>query len=304
MNGDLVIRTQGLVKDYGKTRALSGVDLSVERGEIFGFLGPNGSGKSTTIRILLDILRPTAGEVWLLGIDPRKGGADLRRRVGYLPGELVMPGRRSAGEFLNHLARLRDGAGADRIAPLAERFGLDLAKPIKSLSKGNKQKVGVVQAFMHRPEVLILDEPTSGLDPLLQQEFLDMTLDAADEGATVFMSSHVLDEVEDVADRVGIIRRGRMIDISDLDELRTRAGQIVDFRFASPVSGEEFVRVPGVSDVYVGENRVRCLLRGEPDALLKSAARHHVVAWSAKDRDLEEMFLDLYRDEEGETHGR
>ncbi len=298
MSGEPALRAEELVKDYGKTRALSGVTLQVEPGEVFGFIGPNGAGKSTTIRIMLDLLRPTSGTVEVLGRRPRKGGPDLRRRIGYLPGELVLPPKRKAGEYLAHLAKLRAGAGADLIEPLAKRFGLDLDKPIKSLSKGNKQKVGVTQAFMHRPELLILDEPTSGLDPLLQQEVMALVHEAVAGGSTVFMSSHVLSEVEEIAGRVGILRAGKMVDISSIDDLRSRAGQWVELRFASPVSAEEFTRLPGLSEVEVTDHRVTCLLQGEPNALLKTAARHHVVGWSAKDRDLEELFLDFYRTEE------
>jgi ABC-2 type transport system ATP-binding protein len=292
---DVVIRTEGLVKDYGKVRALAGVDLDVQRGEIFGFLGPNGAGKSTTIRVLLDLLRPTAGRAEVFGTPPAQGGPALRARIGYLPGELSMAGRTTAGDLLLHLARLRHNGGAERIAPLAERFGLDLRRPIRGLSKGNKQKVGVVQAFMHQPELLILDEPTSGLDPLLQREFLDLTLEARDRGATVFMSSHVLSEVEDVADRVAIIRAGQIVDLDDVDTLRRHAGQVVQLRFAEPVDAEVFRGLDGVDDPVVEGTTLRCLLRGEPDALLKAAALHRVVWWSAEDRELEDLFLDFYR---------
>ncbi len=295
---ELALRTVDLVKDYGKTRALAGVTLAVEPGEVFGFIGPNGAGKSTTIRILLDLLRPTSGVVEVFGQNPRDAGPELRRRIGYLPGELVLPAKRKAGEYLAHLANLRGGAGADLIEPLSTRFGLNLDKTIKSLSKGNKQKVGVVQAFMHRPELLILDEPTSGLDPLLQQEVMELVREATAEGSTVFMSSHVLSEVEEIASRVGILRSGRMVDIDSIDELRRRAGQEVQLRFASPVTAREFTALPGVTDVVVADSTVSLVLRGEPNALLKTAARHHVVGWSAHNRDLEELFLDFYRTEE------
>ena len=292
---DVVIRTEGLVKDYGAVRALAGLDLEVDRGEIFGFLGPNGAGKSTTIRVLLDLLRPTAGRAEVLGSTPAAGGPALRARLGYLPGELAMSGRRTAGQLLRYLARLRGGAGTDGIGPLAERFGLDLDRPIRGLSKGNKQKVGVVQAFMHRPELLILDEPTSGLDPLLQREFLDLVTEARDAGATVFMSSHVLSEIEDVAGRVAIIRDGVVVDTDDVRTLRQRAGQLIELRFADRIDPGTFARLPGLEDVTVDGSTLRCLLRGEPDALLKAAASHHVVAWSAQDRELEDLFLDFYR---------
>lgn len=314
---DVVLRTEGLVKDYrghrprrgragraeggaapppsAGVRALDGLDLEVRRGEVFGFLGPNGAGKSTTIRILLDQLRPTAGRAEVLGVTPRDGGPALRARIGYLPGELTMQGRATAGDLLAHLAQVRGGAGASRIGPLAERFGLDLGKPIRSLSKGNKQKVGVVQAFMHAPELLVLDEPTSGLDPLLQQEFLALVREAQAAGATVFMSSHVLSEVEVAADRVAIVRAGRVVDVDDVRALRLRAGQRVELVFADAVGIEELASVPGVSDVVVRGSQLECLLHGEPDALLKVAARHHVVRWSAANRELEDLFLDFYR---------
>jgi ABC-2 type transport system ATP-binding protein len=296
---DVVIRAEGLVKDYGDVRALAGVDLEVRRGEVFGFLGPNGAGKSTTIRVLLDLLRPDGGRAEVLGVRPQDGGAALRARIGYLPGELAMAGRRTAGELLAHLARLRGGAGTDRIEPLARRFGLDLDRPIRGLSKGNKQKVGVVQAFMHDPELLILDEPTSGLDPLLQQEFLALTTEANEGGATVLMSSHVLSEVEQVAGRVAIIRAGVIVDLDDVTTLRHHAGQQVELRFADAVAAEEFTALEGIEDVTVGSEDgaavLRCLLRGEPDALLKAAARHRVLRWSAQDRELEDLFMDFYR---------
>ncbi len=295
MDADVVIRTEGLVKDYRTVRALDGLDLEVRRGEVFGFLGPNGAGKSTTIRILLDLLRPTSGTVEVLGVAPAAGGPALRARIGYLPGELVTQGRRTAGELLGHLAALRGGRGADRIGPLAARFGLDLERPIRGLSKGNKQKVGVVQAFMHTPELLILDEPTSGLDPLLQREFLDLVGEARDGGATVLMSSHVLSEIEEVAGRVAIIREGRIFDVDEVAVLRQRAGQHVVLRFADPVEVGEFATVDGVEDPAVEGTTLTCRLHGPPDPLLKVAARHRVMAWSAADRDLEDLFLDFYR---------
>ncbi|HSJ45620.1 MAG TPA: ABC transporter ATP-binding protein [Euzebyales bacterium] len=292
---DVVIRTQRLVKDYGRVRALDGLDLEVERGEIFGFLGPNGAGKSTTIRVLLDLLRPTEGRAEVLGTSPAGGGPALRARIGYIPGELAMSGRRTAGQLLRYLSRLRGGAGDDGIGPLAERFGLDLDRPIRGLSKGNKQKVGVVQAFMHRPELLILDEPSSGLDPLLQREFLDLVRESRDAGATVFMSSHVLSEVEDVAGRVAIIRDGVVVDTDDVRTLRHRAGQVVELRFAEHIDVVAFSSLPGVEDATVDGRTLRCVLRGEPDALLKAAAAYRVTAWSAQDRELEDLFLDFYR---------
>ncbi len=308
MTDELAIEIEGLVKDYGSFRALDGVDLEVRRGDVFGFLGPNGSGKSTTIRVLLDLLRPTAGTARVFGQTPVDGGPALRARIGYLPGELVTDGRRTAGELLDHLARLR-GRGHDRIRPLADRFGLDLTRAIRGLSKGNKQKIGVVQVLMHDPDLLVLDEPTSGLDPLLQREFLDCVREANGAGATVLLSSHVLSEVEDVAGPVAIIRSGRIVDVDDVDVLRRRAGQDVALTFAAPIDPTEFRSVDGVEEVRVDGATLTCRLHGGPDALLKLAAAHRVVAWSAQDRELEHLFLDHYRlppdpEREARTHAR
>ena len=290
-----VINVRGLVKEYGRTRALDGLALEVAAGEVFGFIGPNGAGKSTTIRVIMDLLRPTAGEVTVFGRAPSDGGPALRTRIGYLPGELAFRGRGSAHEHLAHLASLRGGRGRDQIAPLAERFGLELARPVRALSKGNRQKVGVIQAFMHEPELLVLDEPSSGLDPLLQHEFIELVRERAARGATVFMSSHVLREVESVADRVAVIRSGRTVDVDSVSSLRRRAGQRVSLRFATAPDLTDFAELPGVEQARLDGDTLHCLLHGEPDGLFKRAARHHVTAWSARDRDLEEMFLDVYR---------
>lgn len=290
------IRTEGLVKDYGSVRALDGLDLEVPPGEVFGFLGPNGAGKSTTIRILLDLIRPTAGTIEVLGVAPKDGGPALRDRIGYLPGELGLPTRKTAGDYLEYLSRLRGGRGARRIPELAERFALPLDRPLRALSKGNKQKVTIVQAFMHDPELLVLDEPTSSLDPLLQREFRTLVDEAAARGATVFLSSHVLAEVEEIARRVAIIRAGRIVDVDDVRALRERAGQRVMLRFAAPVDAAEFRGLAGVSDLVVTGDTLTCLLHAEPAPLLAAAARHRVVRWQAQDRDLEDLFMDFYRD--------
>lgn len=303
-----VIRAAGLSKHFGPVRALDGLDLAVDRNEIFGFLGPNGAGKSTMIRILLDLIRPTAGTVSVLGRRPNHRDASLRSSIGYLPGELRLPDRSTAGAYLRYLARLRSGRGRGEIDLLAERFKLDLTRKIGDLSKGNKQKIGVIQAFMHEPELLILDEPTSGLDPLLQHAFQQLVRERCELGATVFMSSHVLSEIEDIADRVAIIRSGRLVDIDDLHRLRHKAGQTVELRFAYPVAEGPFAEIANISDLVLvpdtrtGGSVLSAVLRGEPDQLLKTAAKHHVIGWSAADRELEDLFLDFYR-EPGEPNG-
>ncbi|SCL22825.1 ABC transporter ATP-binding protein [Micromonospora inyonensis] len=292
------ISTEALVKTYGRSRGLTGLDLRVERGEVYGFLGPNGAGKSTTIRLLLDLIRPTSGRVTVLDVDPRRDGVALRRRVGYLAGDFTVDGRQTARELLTYLGNLRGGVPAARITELADRLDLDLNRRIRALSKGNRQKVGVIQAFMHTPELLILDEPTSGLDPFLQQEFVAMVRQARTAGQTVFMSSHVMSEVQQTADRVGIIREGRMVTVERVEELRERAVRHVEIHFADPVAAGEFAALPGVSEVTVTGSTLRCRLDGRADALVKAAAGHTVVSLLSEEPDLEELFFGYYAREE------
>jgi len=291
------IQTRGLTKHYGDTVALDGLDLDVQAGEVFGFLGPNGAGKTTTIRLLLDVLRPTTGSAMVLGLDPRTDGLELRSRVGYLPGDFVVDGRQSPREFLTYLGNLRGGVSQADVETIAERLELNLDLRIGGLSKGNRQKVGLTQAFMHRPELLILDEPTSGLDPIVAREFLTMVTEARDAGQTVFMSSHVLSEVQQSADRAGIIRKGRLIAIDDVDELRARALRHVRVVFASPVTADQFEGVTNVTDVTVEDTVLRCRLVGEGDALVKALARHQVIDLVSEEPQLEELFFHYYTGE-------
>lgn len=221
------ITTRALTKRYGRRTALHGIDLTIEPGRVFGVIGPNGAGKTTTMRVLLDIIRATSGEVRVLGLDPRTAGPALRRRIGYLPGELALEGRATARSLLRHYAELNGGVDQRRIDELADRLGLELGRPVRSLSKGNKQKVGLVQAFAHRPDLLVLDEPTSGLDPLVQQQFLGLVREARDAGQTVFLSSHVISEVQQAADDVAVLRAGRIVDVSTVDRLRAAARRSV-----------------------------------------------------------------------------
>jgi len=295
------IETSGLSKTYGdQVLALSELDLRVERGEVFGYLGPNGAGKSTTIRVLLDLIRPTAGGASLLGLDSRRDGVRARRQVGYLPGDLRLYDRLTASEQLDSLARLRGGVDAKLRDQLCERFGVVLDRPIRQLSKGNRQKVGVVQAFMNRPELVILDEPTSGLDPLLQAEFRELLRETAADGRTVFLSSHSLDEVQHVASRIGIIRSGRLVDVDSVERLRERALRHVTIAFAEPVEARVFESLDGVR-VEGGDERSIRLSAPEPalDAIVKAAARHQVVDLVSEPADLEEIFLEFYEEPDG-----
>ncbi|MFB9891084.1 ABC transporter ATP-binding protein [Planobispora takensis] len=298
-----VVETEGLTKFYGRRRGLEDLDLEIRPGEVFGYLGPNGAGKTTTIRLLLDVIRPTRGRMSVLGMDPRDPA--VRGRIGYLPGELALEGREKASEYLDFLGRARGGVPRERIAALAERLDADLSVPMGKLSKGNKQKVGLIQAFMHEPEFLILDEPTSGLDPLVQQEFLAMVREVRSGGRTVLMSSHVLAEVEHVSDRVGIVRSGRLVAVEDIAALREKAVRRVELHFDAPVPREAFENLPGVRDLKVEGAGVRCTIDGRPDALVKAAARFTVVHLVSAEPDLEEIFLTYYSESEEEgRHAR
>lgn len=297
--GDTVIATQGLRKTYGRTEALTGLDLAVRPGEVFGYLGPNGAGKTTTIRLLLDLIRPSAGSASVLGLQPRRDAVAIRARVGYLPGDLRMDGRQSADELLSYLGAVRGGVPRARVVSLAERLGLDLGVKIHALSKGNRQKVGLIQAFMHEPELLILDEPTSGLDPFLQQQFAAMARQAADEGRTVFMSSHIMSEVQGVADRVGIIKDGALIAVQDVASLLETASRRVEIVFVENPDADRFAALPGVSGVSVVGPVLRCRLDGRADALVKAAAAYTVVAITSEEPDLEEVFFERFAGDRG-----
>ncbi|MEV6523792.1 ABC transporter ATP-binding protein [Longispora sp. NPDC051575] len=293
---ETVIQLDGLAKTYGRRRGLTELTLDVQRGEIFGYLGPNGAGKSTTIRLLLDLIRPTGGTARVLGLDPRADAVALHRRLGYLAGDFVVDGRQTVRECLAFLAALRGDGAAARIPALADRLDLDLTARIHSLSKGNRQKVGLVQAFMHAPELLILDEPTSGLDPLVQRTFLELVTEARDNGQTVFMSSHIMSEVQAVADRVGILREGRLVALDRVENMRERAVRKVTLTFDAPVDPAEF-DLPGVTDLAADGNVLTCRVAGSPDALVKAAARHTVTGLLSEEPDLEELFLTYYQHE-------
>ncbi len=292
------IKAEALTKSYGRRRGLTGLDLDVHEGEVYGFLGPNGAGKTTTIRILLDLIRPTSGRAQLFEQAPRSGGPALRRRVGYLPGDFTVLGGQTGRELLIHLGHLRGGVPPARIDALADRLDLDLSTRIGKLSKGNRQKVGVVQAFMHEPELLILDEPTSGLDPIIQQRFLELVAEARTARQTVFMSSHVLSEVQQSADRVGIIRGGTVVAVEAIDSLRERAVRRVEIQFDEPVPLETFSGLAGLEDVAVDGNVLRCRLTGRADDLVKAAAGFGVTTLKVEEPDLEELFFAYYRGDE------
>ena len=296
MNAPAIV-TSGLSKDYGSGHGLFELDLEVQEGEVFGFLGPNGAGKSTTMRLLLDLIRPTAGSARILGLDTVGDSLAIRRRIGFLPGDLALYPKMTGRVVLGYLAALRGGVDPRVRDSLVERFEADLDRPVHQLSTGNRQKLGLVQAFMHEPELLILDEPIAGLDPLVQQSFHTLLGEVAAQGRTVFLSSHTLSEVERVTQRLAILRRGRLVVVDSLENLRRVAVQRLEIEFGAPVAAEEFLPLPGVADVAVDGATVTVAFEGSADAVVKAAARHEVRAIRPRETDLEDIFLRYYRTE-------
>ena len=299
MSDGPAIAATGLSKDYGSGRGLFALDLEVEPGEIFGFLGPNGAGKSTTMRLLLDLIRPTSGSARVLGLDTRTESLEIRRRVGFLPGDLALHPKLTGRALLDHLAQLRGGVDPRVRDSLAERFDADLDRPIRQLSTGNRQKLGLIQAFMHEPELLILDEPIAGLDPLVQQSFHAFLGEVSAEGRTVFLSSHTLSEVERVTHRLAILRRGRLVVVDSLENLRRVAVQRLEIEFGDDVDPAEFRALPGVAEVDASGRTLTIGFEGSADAVVKVAAAHEVVAIRPREGDLEDIFLRYFRETPG-----
>lgn len=290
-----------LRKQYGRHTAVDSLTLSIEPGTVFGLIGPNGAGKTTTLRMILDIIRPTSGTVRVLGEDPRTGGAALRRRIGFIPGELRLDGRMTGRRMLDFYAEVSGPVPSGTIDRLSSRLGLDLTRPVRTLSKGNKQKLGIVQAFMHEPELLVLDEPTSGLDPLVQREFLQLVREARGRGQTVLLSSHVLSEIQQTADAVAVLSAGRIVAEGDVASLRLGAIRRVRAGFAEVDADElraELSRIPHVAELEIqntdGSVRLAATVEGDIDPFVKAIARHRIVDLAVEEPDLEESVLRLY----------
>jgi len=301
-----VIETEKLTKFYGSHLGIVDLDLAVEQGEVFGFLGPNGAGKTTTIRLLLDLLRPTSGRACVFGIETTADPVAIHRRVGYLPGEFALFDRLTGGQTIEYFANLRGGVDPLYQADLVARFDLDPSRRFKEYSKGNKQKVGLVIALQHRPDLLILDEPTSGLDPLVQQTFFGLLRETVTEGRTAFLSSHILDEVEKTCDRVAIIRDGRIVTVDRVAALRDLAYHEVELRFAAPVAASLFSSLPGVSDVVAIDGGLRMRVTGSMAPIVETAAGRGLVDFETREPSLEQTFLAQYGREAVEVnhHGR
>ena len=293
----IAIHTESLTKHYGDFPALVDLNLDVQPGEVFGFLGPNGAGKTTMIRTVLDEIRPTAGSATILGMDTHLQSVEIRHHIGYVPGDLAMYPNLTGRDTLTYFANLRGGVDWNYVDSLAERLGADLSKKVGDLSSGNRQKVGLIQAFMNKPEVLIMDEPSSGPDPLVQREFQKMMREVVEEGRTVFLSSHTLSEVQRIADRVGIIRQGHLIAVEGVADLRSKAIRTVNLYFDEPVEGAVFEPLPGVRDVKVDNHHVMISFDGQMETLLKVVTEQfHVLDISTQEADLEEIFLTYYEE--------
>jgi ABC-2 type transport system ATP-binding protein len=294
-----VIHTEQLTKSYGPHRGITELDLDVEEGEIFGFLGPNGAGKTTTMRVLLDLIRPTSGHAEVFGIETTADPVAIHRRIGYLPGEFDLYDRLTGADTIAYFANLRGGVDAGYVAELIERLDLDPSRRFKEYSKGNKQKVGLVVALQHKPDLLILDEPTSGLDPLVQQTFFGMVREARAEGRTVFLSSHIIDEVDRTCDRVAIIREGRLVQVDSIEAIRRLAFHHVELMFGAPVASGIFSSIEGVSDVEVVGSTIRMRVAGPIGAVLAAAAPHGILDVVSREPNLEDVFLAQYGAHDG-----
>lgn len=291
---DAAILTRGLTKFYGFRKGIQAMDLQVERGEVFGFLGPNGAGKTTTIRTLLDFIRATEGTASIFGLDSRKNSLEIRKRVSYLPGDIALYEKMTGREILLYLANLRGYVDWKHVDDLADRLQCNLSQTIHTLSRGNKQKIGLIQAFMQRPELIIMDEPTSGLDPLIQQEFYGLVQEVKADGRTVFISSHNMSEVEKICDRVGIIRNGELVAVEDVNTLKERAVHQLEVYFAKPILKDAFQKIPGVRNVETNGPVLRCTVMGKPDALIKAIARFETDKIISHEPNLEDIFLSYY----------
>jgi ABC-2 type transport system ATP-binding protein len=296
-----IIKTEKLTKTYGVHRGIVSIDLEVGEGEAFGFLGPNGAGKTTTIRTLLDHIRPTSGRALVFGIETTVDPVAIHRRVGYLPGEFTLYDKLTGGQTIEYLANLRGGVDTSYQADLVDRLDVDPSRKFREYSKGNKQKIGLIVALQHRPDLLVLDEPTSGLDPLVQQTFYEVIREAKAEGRTIFLSSHILSEVEKTCDRVAIIRDGRLAKVDRVEALRDLAHHQVELRFTGEVPVGAFAALPGVSDVTTEDHVLRLRVAGSIAPVVREAAQYELLDFVSREPSLEETFLAQYGPEAGQA---
>jgi ABC-type multidrug transport system, ATPase component len=301
----VIIQTNGLTKVYGGAagkKAVDAVTFAVERGEIFGFLGPNGAGKTTTIRLILDLLRPTQGEVHVFGLHSIRDSVAIRQRIGYLPGELNLWNDRTALQIIQYCGKMRGKLDMHYVHELAERLDFDMTRKIRTYSTGNKRKLGLILALMNRPELLILDEPTTGLDPLMQQTFITLMREARAAGQTIFLSSHMLSEVQAICDRVGIIREGRLRAVERVEKLTHVDFRWVSLRFREPVAADLLAHLPGAAKIETNGRTIRLRYTGDFDPLLRAISPYYVENLQVQEPTLEEIFLSYYNNN-GEQAG-
>jgi ABC-2 type transport system ATP-binding protein len=291
---DNAIQTTALSKKYGKKWAIRGVDLEVPRGSIYGFLGPNGAGKTTTIRCLMNFIRPTKGIANVLGVDSQDDAKFIHKKVGYITGEMEYYDNLTAKQYINYMGYLQGNLDKKEVSRLARRLKANLDLKINTLSRGNKQKVGLIAAFQHKPELLVMDEPTSGLDPILQREFVDMVFEHKKAGGTAFISSHFMMEVEQMCDMVGFINKGRIVEVLTLEKLHEKSIHEFDVMFEKPATKEMLTGVKGVKELKLNDNFMHCHIAGSVDGFLKAIAKQPVKSLRTRELDLEEIFLKMY----------
>jgi len=292
-----VIKTYGLTKYYGKICGIQDLDLEVEKGEIFGFLGSNGAGKTTTIRLLLDLIRPTRGHAEIFGLDSYRNSLEIRQRLGYVPGDVVLYDGMKGGEFLTLMSSLHQGHNSRRLEELRERLELDLSRQTRAYSKGMKQKLAIIQAFINDPELLVLDEPTLGLDPLMQRQFYDLLLEEKANGKTVFLSSHILTEVERVCDRVGILHNGRLVAIERVADLKLKKVRRMELFLTRPLPPEE-IKLEGVEILNVNDKQIELKVSGNVPRLLEQLCQLPIEDLAFPEATLEDTFMEFYGEEQ------
>tara|TARA_Y100000590_G_scaffold116318_1_gene132788 strand:+ start:23336 stop:24229 length:894 start_codon:yes stop_codon:yes gene_type:complete len=294
MSDDTILELSKLTKYYGKHRGVIDLDMSVKKGEIFGYLGPNGAGKTTTMRMLLDFIRPTSGTSTIFGLDTKENSLALRHRIGYLPTAPALYGDITGKQFFEYCANLKGGCDWDYVRELIQRMECDIDRPIDTLSHGNKQKLAIVRALMHRPELVILDEPTTGLDPLIQNEFEKILRETTEQGNSVIFSSHILSEVEELCDRVAIIREGTLVAVEQIADLKSKQVRRIEMSFGNNIRSELFEGIDGVKNIIINENKLKCDIVGSLDSLVKVVATQHILDIRTEEPALEDIFLAYY----------
>jgi ABC-2 type transport system ATP-binding protein len=292
---ETIIETKNLTKTYGKSRGIKDVSIRVNKGDIFGFLGPNGAGKSTTIRTLLDFIRPTSGSATIFGLDCHKDTVQIKKRIGYIPGDFGLFGNMTGWKYLEYFGKVRGGYDAGAAKALVRRFEIKPDRKMKEYSRGMRQKMAIIQAFMNEPDLIVMDEPTSGLDPLVQQTFMDMIREEAGRGTTIFMSSHILSEVEKVCNRVAIIKEGQIQAEEKIEDLQKKSGSVLQVKFAEEVNPETF-RMPGVTNPVRQNGHIRMTVTGNMESVLAEVSKHKVADINIHPMTLEEIFMHYYEE--------